>query len=281
MGRYLARLKRLFLGPDEVRKRRICGFLKEHKQGLLNGPGRPSMPKTLAVVVPCFGHSSYLSLAFTSIIKQTRLPDEVIFVNDCSPDGTSNVLKTLVGMHAAKSPVRFKIVNNELNVGQSESINIGVRASCCDLIMVLNDDDYLFHDAVEVILWVFEKYKDVYLVGAQSVHFEDDQVLISHEKFVRNLASYGQIPITIQYPYNVPKYTRLNDLNMTHSGSTFFKVAWQSVGGYLTDKRDRTVLPSDRDFQLRVNALYPVAVSYAVPFSFWRDNSSVDEGIFS
>ena len=68
---------------------------------------------------------------------------------------------------------------------------------------------------------------------------------------------------------------------MTHTGSCFFKIAWEAVGGYRVDKEKRAVPFSDRDFQLRVNAVWPVAVAYETPLTLWRKDSSVDAGINS
>jgi hypothetical protein len=68
---------------------------------------------------------------------------------------------------------------------------------------------------------------------------------------------------------------------MTHSGSCFFKVAWEAVGGYQAVKAKRVVPFSDRDFQLRINAVWPVAVAYETPLTLWREGSSVDAGINS
>jgi hypothetical protein len=89
------------------------------------------------------------------------------------------------------------------------------------------------------------------------------------------------LSLTKHRPSDVVDYRSANDLNMTHSGCTFLKTAWERVGGYLTDKAARVVPFSDRDFQIRMNALYTVAVSYEVPFAFWRTDSSVDRGLNS
>ena len=76
-------------------------------------------------------------------------------------------------------------------------------------------------------------------------------------------------------------YTSARQLDMCHSGSIFLKSAWQDVGGYYPDQTRRVCLFSDRDFQLRVNCLYPVAVVEDVPFAFRRAGSSVDRGQFT
>jgi hypothetical protein len=59
------------------------------------------------------------------------------------------------------------------------------------------------------------------------------------------------------------------------------KTAWEAVGGYRVAKEQRVVPFSDRDFQLRINAIWPVAVAYETPFSFWRRDASVDGGLNS
>ena len=92
------------------------------------------------------------------------------------------------------------------------------------------------------------------------------------------MPDYAQIPLTYYQPADVLNFTRPNDLNMSHSGSIFFKAAWQAVGGYQSDKSRRVIAYSDRDFQLRAASLFPVAVSLQIPFTFWRADSSVDTG---
>jgi hypothetical protein len=67
---------------------------------------------------------------------------------------------------------------------------------------------------------------------------------------------------------------------MTHSGMTVLRAAWAVVGGYRSDPRARVVPYSDRDFQLRVASLYPIAV-IDEPLVWWRSDSSVDAGVNS
>lgn len=68
---------------------------------------------------------------------------------------------------------------------------------------------------------------------------------------------------------------------MSHSGLSFLKIAWETVGGYIPKIKNRVIMFSDRDFQLRVNSVYPIAIIENAALSFWRINSSVDQGLFS
>jgi hypothetical protein len=144
--------------------------------------------------------------------------------------------------------------------------------------MILNDDDYLMHDAVEGMLTLFSAHPEVALIGGSSIHFESDGELSALPKLRAEYAPGEVDAIEIRLPSDVRRYRRFIDLNMTHSGSCFTKSAWHAAGRYYTDKRTRLVPFSDRDFQLRVNALFPVAISPDAPFSFWRRGSSVDHG---
>lgn len=265
------------LGRQEISQRKIRSFLKEREWvvGLAHTPGARS---SLALVVPCYGHAGYLGKMFESIVSQTRLPEQVIFVDDCSPDETWETLNKLISDKAKVPGPEFRLLRNGRNLGQAASLNRAVSAAETDLVMVLNDDDYLLHDAVEEMLDLFHRHVEVVLVGGHSLHFSGDEMLSGMPKKISELTPYGKIRLDVRYPEDVLHYRLYNDLNLTHSGSCFLKASWEMAGGYLSEKKKRLVPFSDRDFQLRVNSLFPVGVSAGIPFSCWRSDSSVDNG---
>ena len=232
-----------------------------------------------AIVVPCWNHAPYLDAMLESVAAQSYRPFELILVEDRSADDTWARLEKARG--ALPAGIRVTLLRNPRNLGQAASINRGVEGSAASVFMILNDDDYLAHDALEAAIELLRREEDLYLLGATSVHFTgtgppaaDDPRL-----FIRNrYADYGRIPLRRCRPEDVRGFRRANDLNMTHSGSVFFRSAWSAVGGYQPEKSRRVIAYSDRDFQLRVASLFPVAVSMKAPFSFWRSDSSVDRG---
>ncbi len=273
------RKKAVRLVRPEVSQARLRRFLREMDSRSQVGLPRES-PGSLAVVVPCFRHAAYLPAMLESVVAQTRPPDEVIFVDDGSPDATREILNVFLDSQQEPAGCRFTLLVNDRNMGQAASLNRGISAASSDLIMILNDDDYLMHDAVDATLTLFGQHRDVALVGARCVYFAGDEELAVAPKLSSLYSADGQ-HLVVQRPEDVSGYRNCNDLNMTHSGSCFFKVAWEAVGGYCVDRRRRVVPFSDRDFQLRVNAVWPVAVARATPFALWRSDSSVDEGRFS
>jgi GT2 family glycosyltransferase len=277
-ARLVEKARRL-VKPSEISQARLKRLLRDTDRR-----PRVSLPReapgSLAMVVPCFGHANFLPDMFESIVAQTRRPDQVIFVDDGSTDGSAETLRSLVATHQEAAGGRFEVLVNDRNMGQAASLNRGISTASSDLIMILNDDDYLMHDAVEAMLALFGQHRDVALIGAHCIYFAGREELAAAPKLSTAYAAPG-LPLFVHLPEDVPSYRNYNDLNMTHSGSCFLKAAWEAVGGYRVDKRERVVPFSDRDFQLRVNAVWPVAVAYETPFTLWRRDSSVDAGLNS
>lgn len=273
--RLLSNARRLVRKP-EVSQARLKQFVREMK-------GRPPVswpleaPGSITLVVPCYMHAAFLPDLFESVTAQTRQPDELIFIDDGSPDDTREVAANLIARYRSTAGGRSTLLVNERNLGQAASLNCGIATASSDLIMILNDDDYLMHDAIEVVLDFFRQYPDVAMVGAGSVHFAGHDALAAAPKL--STAHVGSaLPPVVHRPRDVPRIRNYTDLNMTHSSSCFRKVAWEAVGGYRVDKSKRVVPFSDRDFQLRINSMWPVAVAYTRPLAFWRSDSSVDAG---
>ena len=262
----------------EVSQAKLRRFIEEARKSPI--PDLPSAPpRSLCLVIPCFGHAAYLPDTIASIFSQTRPPDQIVFVEDRSPDGTAVLLDELMRSPAVAGADRFRVVSNEANIGQAASLNRGIAEASTDLVMILNDDDYLMHDAVESMLGFFSASPEVALIGTGGVHVAGRDALLEAPKLSSSYSTLGS-RLEVHTPADARRYRNYNDLNMTHSGSCFYKIAWQAVGGYRP--RGARVVPfTDRDFQLRVNAIWPVAVAHETPLVFWRSDTSVDAGINS
>ena len=234
----------------------------------------------MAIVIPCFGHAPFLEEMFESIRQQTIAPKQAIFVVDRSPDNSLEILQGLISKYQSVMSCELIILQNESNLGQAASLNIGIEHCTAEIIMILNDDDYLMHDSIEVTHKILKKYPDAALLGGHSLHFGRGE-LGNTIKLIESICPAEKIDIDLRYPSQILSYRKYNDINMTHSGSSFYKSAWKTIGGYYPDKSKRLVHFSDRDFQLRMNSLFPVALSNVTPLSCWRNDSSVDQGVNS
>lgn len=233
----------------------------------------------VAVVMPCYNHAEFLGSALASLAAQTYRPFDVICVEDHSTDDTW--LRLQQASEQLPAGISLTLLRTPQNSGQAAAINLGIASSSAALYMILNDDDYLMHDAIEASVAILERNRDLFLLGTTAIHIggAGQPALGDPRSLIRNTNSdYEQIPLTRFQPADVLTFKHPNDLNMSHSGSMFFRAAWQAVGGYYSDKSRRVIAYSDRDFQLRLASLFPVAVSLQVPFAYWRMDSSVDAG---
>ena len=274
-------LQRIRYGPDHdpYIGKRLARFQRERSE-VAKATQRPSgFESGLTVVVTCWGHEAYLEDTVRCIAAQTYDQFNVMFVDDHSPDSSLRKLNQLV--RNLPDRIRFEIVQTPYNLGQMGAINYAVRASDSIAYVVLHDDDYLMHDAIEAYVAILQANQDLYLLGAGHTTFAGTEFLRRANKFIKlDYRDYTGIPIRKLYPSDATRFRRPGDLSITQSGSVFFRVAWAAVGGYVEKKRaslierEWLVQCGDRDFQMRVCSLFPVGV-VGYPFSYRRSDSSV------
>jgi glycosyltransferase involved in cell wall biosynthesis len=96
----------------------------------------------VSVVVPAYNHEQYVELALRSVLEQDYGPIELIVLDDCSKDGTADVVREFV--NRADVTARFERVvfaANEQNLGANRTINRGLGECRGNYINILNSDD--------------------------------------------------------------------------------------------------------------------------------------------
>ncbi|HMO35189.1 MAG TPA: glycosyltransferase family A protein [Gemmatales bacterium] len=95
------------------------------------------------VIIPVYNGERFLREAVESVWKQTQLPAEIIVVDDCSTDGSRELIQRL----AVDSPVPMRLIQLPRNSGgPAQPINIGIREAKTEYLAVLDQDD-IFHPA--------------------------------------------------------------------------------------------------------------------------------------
>ncbi len=95
------------------------------------------IPKGLAsVIVPCFNQLEYTRHCLTALMRHTRLPWELIVVDNGSTDGTPSYL---AGVQDA-SPIPVTVVSNPTNRGFPAAVNQGLSAALGDFLVLLDND---------------------------------------------------------------------------------------------------------------------------------------------
>lgn len=97
----------------------------------------PDNPKITAIL-PCFNHAQFLEERIQTVLGQTHPVDQIVFLDDASTDGSSDIAKKLL----AKFPGEVDYCINTINSGSPfAQWNAGVRLAKHDLIWIAETDD--------------------------------------------------------------------------------------------------------------------------------------------
>lgn len=123
------------------------------------------------VIVPVYNVAPYLNIFFDSLFNQTFQDFDIWVVNDKSTDNSLD----LIVEYAKKYPTRLHVINNTVNLGLSETRNVGLEQ--CDsngeYILLLDSDDYLELTYIEKMVSNAEKYHaDITICGLE--RFDDN-----------------------------------------------------------------------------------------------------------
>lgn len=119
-----------------------------------------SMPK-ISVVLPVYNGEAYLKDAIKSILNQTFQDFELIIVDDCSTDRTTEIVKRYVDCDS-----RIILIQNKVNLKLPESLNKGFSHATGDYWTWTSCDNLYMPDAFEELLKEMESDQTVGLVYA-------------------------------------------------------------------------------------------------------------------
>ena len=116
--------------------------------------------KTVSFVIPCYRSERTIRGVADEIRETMRaLPDydwELVLVNDCSPDGTFDVIRSL-----AREDAHITAVDLAKNFGQHAALMCGMRRTRGDVVVCLDDDGQTPADEVGKLLAKLEEGCDV------------------------------------------------------------------------------------------------------------------------
>jgi glycosyltransferase involved in cell wall biosynthesis len=177
----------------------------------------------LSVVLPNYNHAEYLPRALDALLSQERPPDEIIVVDDCSTDGSGDV----VARYAAKNP-SIRILVNDRNVGVIPTLSRGLGEAHGQFVYFGAADDYVLPGFFESAIATLQDYPqaglffgDASLVDGQSGRF------LGARPPVRPRYSAGFI--------NAPAVAKLlqrNDNYVVTGAAVFRRDAVISAGGF-------------------------------------------------
>lgn len=128
----------------------------------------------ISILMPTYNVAAYIEEAVDSILKQTYNNFELIIVDDCSSDGTYDILQRM-----ALSDSRIILVRNEVNRKICITLNRALEISKGSFIARMDGDDISNPERIEELKKYLDNNKDIDLVGSQIVSIDQNGKKIS------------------------------------------------------------------------------------------------------
>lgn len=110
----------------------------------------------ITILVPAFNEAKSIGLTILSLLRQTRTPDRIIVIDDCSTDGTGDIARQF-GVEVLRTPQ---------NSGtKAQAINFALPFVRTEYVCVVDGDTLLKRDALEKILPAFHDDRVVAACG--------------------------------------------------------------------------------------------------------------------
>lgn len=120
-------------------------------KNILNNSIKKNNDKTLVtIIIPVYNTSDTIIDSIASVLNQTYKNIEVIVINDASTDNSLQKIKSI-------NDPRIKVLSNIQNYGTYISINIGLKLSLGNYILIHGSDDYLTTDCISIFVEKLKK----------------------------------------------------------------------------------------------------------------------------
>ena len=112
----------------------------------------------ISIVIPTRNRPASLKRLFRSILRQTRLPEEVLVVDDSDDDETAKLISENHNVFLSKGILLKYLRGNKENRSISAARNLGATTSTGEIVVFIDDDVILDNKYVEEILKTYEEY---------------------------------------------------------------------------------------------------------------------------
>ena len=134
----------------------------------------------VSVIIPTYNRADLLRKSIESVQNQTYEEWEIIIVDDCSTDGTEQVVKEF-------GDFRIRYIRNEKNLGAGASRNKGVALARYDYIAFQDSDDVWRCGKLEKQMQYMMNYSEYDMVYCSFLkHYSDGREIIVPNKQIGN-----------------------------------------------------------------------------------------------
>lgn len=153
----------------------------------------------VSIGIPVYGVEKYIERCAKSLLEQTYQDIEYIFVDDCSPDNSIDILNKVLSQYPTRKE-QVKVISHDKNLGLACTRNTAVRHFTGDFVMWVDSDDWIEKDAVSTLVSL-QIVKNCDIITFDSVWHYPHKQFVFHNK---------NIDTPLQLLYSIFDRTNIN-----------------------------------------------------------------------
>lgn len=157
----------------------------------------------VSIIMATYNGEKYIKEQLDSIVRQTRKPDEVLIVDDCSTDNTYDIIKDYVECH---NLFGWKVYRNEHNKGWKKNFYDSFFKVSGDVVFCADQDDIWFAEKIEKMCKIMEQNEYINVLACNLIpKYEDGSIRIAskYEKPYHN--NYLEQVVFNRKSFDVPR----------------------------------------------------------------------------
>jgi len=160
-----------------------------------------------SIAMTTFNGSNYILDQLESIVHQTRTPEEIVIVDDCSKDNTFELVKSFANSH---KDIRFILKKNEKNIGFNGNFMQAVEHSNSDVIFFSDQDDVWQENKIECMMELLEENDCIKALKCSKIDFNSNENLSnirSNMKSLKDVEAKRVSLVSVLKLFNCPGLT--------------------------------------------------------------------------
>ena len=136
----------------------------------------------ISILVPVYDVERYIERCARSLFEQTFKELEYVFVNDCTPDKSIEILKAVTNEYPQRRDT-VKIVSHKRHRGPAAARNTAIDAAAGEFVCYVDSDDWIEPDAID-LLATRQIDNDADMVsGNRTVHYPEKSDVFQEPKY--------------------------------------------------------------------------------------------------
>lgn len=202
--------------------------------------------KLVSIVLPIYNGEKYMSLSIDSIINQTYKNWELIIIDDCSTDRTSEIAKSYT-----EKDGRISYYRNKENLKLPRGLNRGFSISKGDYLTWTSDDNMYCPEAIKRMVNTLQKENTDFVFATCDI-----------------INDRGKVVEIIKAPKNYKK--AILGGNFVGACFMYTRKVYETIGEYNTEN----FLVEDYDYWLKIFSKFDVSNIQDVLYQYrWHDGA--------